>query len=146
LLLENEVHKATQQIIKRELETLKVLGNAAEFKDPETGDHIQRVSHYCKIIAEDLGMDQEFIKILFYASPLHDVGKIGIPDNILLKPGKLDQDEWNIMVTHAKKGYDILKNGESPYLKAGAEIALSHHEKFNGTGYPQKLKGVLIYH
>jgi len=141
LLLENEVAKATEKIAKRELETLVILGNAAEYKDPETGDHIQRVSHYCRIISEELGMDNDFIKLIFHASPLHDVGKMAIPDSILLKPRKLDTNEWEIMMTHAQKGYEILIRSESPYLQAGAEIALSHHEKFDGTGYPNKLKG-----
>ncbi|MCP4133508.1 MAG: response regulator [bacterium] len=144
-LLKVEVEKATTEIIKREHESLLVLGNAAEYKDPETGAHVSRVAHYSKMIAEELGESEEVRDLIFNASPLHDVGKIGIPDSILLKPGKLTSEEWDVMTTHARIGSDILQNATSPYLQAGAIIALSHHEKFNGKGYPQKLKGSDIH-
>jgi response regulator RpfG family c-di-GMP phosphodiesterase len=140
LLLEEEVKKQTEKITKREFETLSVLGNAAEYKDPETGNHVFRVAHYSRILALSLGEDEEQQDNLFYASPLHDVGKIGIPDSILLKPGKLTKGEWEKMKTHTTIGYDILKNSESTFLKTGAIIALTHHEKYDGTGYPNALK------
>lgn len=141
LLLEEEVKKATENLVKREFETLTVLGNAAEYKDPETGNHVSRVAHYSRMIAISLGESDEDQDNLYYASPLHDVGKIGIPDSILLKPGKLDPDEWEIMKTHSQIGHDILKNSESSFLKTGAIIAKTHHEKYDGTGYPDGLKG-----
>jgi response regulator RpfG family c-di-GMP phosphodiesterase len=145
LLLENEVKTATQNLVKREFETLIVLGNAAEHKDPETGNHVSRVAHYSRMLAMLLGEKDEQQEIILNAAPLHDVGKIGIPDSILLKPDKLSKEEWNIMRTHPTIGYEILKNTESPYLKAGAVIAKTHHEKYNGSGYPEGLKGEEIH-
>jgi response regulator RpfG family c-di-GMP phosphodiesterase len=139
LLLENEVASAVQGIRKREHETLQVIGKTAEFKDPETGHHISRVSYYSKIIAESCGMSEDFKEVLFHAAPLHDIGKVGIPDSILLKPGKLSDPEFEIMKTHTTIGYDILANKESPYLTMGSTIALTHHERYNGTGYPYGL-------
>ncbi len=141
LLLEEEVKKATEKLVKREFETLTVLGNAAEYKDPETGNHVSRVAHYSRMLAISMGEDEQRQNNLYYASPLHDVGKIGIPDSILLKPGKLDPDEWEIMKTHSQIGHDILKNSESAFLKTGAIIAKTHHEKYDGSGYPDGLKG-----
>ena len=140
-LLKNEVDIAIEEIAHREIETLEVLSMAAEYKDPETSEHIQRVGHYSKIIASALGESEKSIEIIFHTSPLHDIGKMGIPDSILLKPGKLDDDEWKIMKSHSKIGYNIIMNKKSKYLKAGSVIALSHHEKFNGKGYPNSLKG-----
>jgi len=145
LLLEEEIKKATEKVVKREFETLNVLGNAAEFKDPETGHHIKRVALYSKLIAEKMNLNATDQDLIFLASPLHDVGKIGIPDLILLKAGKLTKNEFNIMKTHTTKGYDILLNTESEYMKAGAIISLTHHEKFDGTGYPYGLRGENIH-
>jgi response regulator RpfG family c-di-GMP phosphodiesterase len=145
LLLENEVSNAMKKLTDREFETLKVLGNIAEYKDPETGNHVSRVAHYSLMLAESLGEDEEIQDFIFNASPLHDVGKIGIPDSILLKPGKLTPPEWDKMKTHSMIGYEILKNSESPFLKAGAIIAKTHHERFDGTGYPDGIKGEDIH-
>jgi response regulator RpfG family c-di-GMP phosphodiesterase len=145
LLLENEVKKATQNLLKREFETLIVLGNAAEHKDPETGNHVSRVAHYSRMLALLLGQNEEQQEIILNASPLHDVGKIGIPDSILLKPGKLKPEEWIIMKTHSSIGYEILKNTDSTFLKAGAIIAKAHHENYDGSGYPDGLKGEEIH-
>jgi len=142
--LETEVKKATEDLINREHESLIVLGRTAEYKDPETASHIARVSHYSKLLAKKYGLDEETQEIIFYAAPFHDIGKVGIKDNILLKPGKLTDDEFDIMKTHSNIGYEILKDSQSKYLKMGATIAISHHEKFNGTGYPNKLKGSSI--
>ena len=141
LLLQNEVEAATFRLKESEYETLQMLGKSAEYKDPETNAHTQRVAHYCKLLARAYGLDESLQDIIFYASPFHDLGKIGIPDNILLKPGKLDDDEFSIMKNHAKIGYEILKGSKSKYLKAGGVIAYNHHEKYDGTGYPNKLQG-----
>jgi len=139
--LEKEVAIATQNLVKREHESLVILGKTAEFKDPETANHIERVSHYSKLLAKKYGLCEDMQDIIYYASPFHDIGKVGIKDHILLKPGKLSDDEYAIMKTHATIGYEILQNSESKYLKMGASIAISHHERFDGTGYPYNLKG-----
>ena len=141
LLLEDEVKKATKKIAEREKEALMVIGKLSEMKDKETGHHILRVAHYSKLLAVGLEMTEEEIDVLFYASQLHDIGKVGTPDIILLKPGKLTVLEFEIMKDHAIHGYDILKTTSSKYLKAGSIVALSHHERFDGTGYPNGLKG-----
>jgi response regulator RpfG family c-di-GMP phosphodiesterase len=145
LLLEEEVRKTTENLIRREFETLIVLGNAAEYKDPETGNHVSRVAHYSRMLAISMGENEVQQENLFNASPLHDVGKIGIPDSILLKQGKLTPEEWDTMKTHCDIGFEILKNTESPFLKVGAVIARSHHEKYDGSGYPFGLKGEEIH-
>lgn len=137
--LEKDVEVATQKIIQGYHEALSVLSNVAEYKDPETSNHIHRVAHYSKMLAEKIGLDEKEQKIIFYASPLHDVGKIAIPDAILLKPEKLTPEEFDIMKTHTISGYNMLKDAKNPYLQAGAQIALSHHEKYNGRGYPNGL-------
>lgn len=140
-VLRSEVEKTTNDIKLREQETLKVLGSAAEYKDPETGEHIIRVAHYSRIIAEELTDDEEVQQQIFRAAPLHDIGKLGVPDTILLKPGKLTVPEYEEIKRHAEMGYEIMKNAESPYLKTGAQIALTHHEKWDGSGYPRGLSG-----
>jgi putative two-component system response regulator len=140
-LLESEVKKATQRLIQREHETLNILGKTAEYKDPETASHVARVAHYSKLIARELGLDEKEQELIFYAAPFHDLGKVGIEDKILLKPGKLDNEEFDIMKTHAMIGYEILKDSNSEYLQSGAQIALTHHEKYNGRGYPKGLVG-----
>ena len=145
MLLQVEVDKATLRLKESELETLQMLGKTAEYKDPETNAHTQRVSHYCKILARAYGLDENLQDIIFYASPFHDLGKIGIPDRILLKPGKLDVDEYEIMKKHSQIGYEILKNSKRDILKAAAIVSYSHHEKWDGSGYPQGLKGEEIH-
>lgn len=144
MLLQEEVNKATLRLKESEHEILQMLGKSAEYKDPETNAHTQRVSHYCKILAASYGLDENLQDIIFYASPFHDLGKIGIPDKILLKPGKLDVDEYEIMKRHSQIGYEILKGSKSKYLKAGGVIAFNHHEKYDGSGYPNGLKGESI--
>ena len=141
LLLEQEVEKAVCTIRDREHEALSVLGRAAEYKDPETGAHIARVAHYSRLIAEKLGETAENCDLIFYAAPLHDVGKMGIPDSILNKKGPFTAEEFELMKTHTSKGFDMLKDSRSQYLKAGGVIAVSHHERFDGTGYPYGLTG-----
>ena len=144
LLLADEVAKATSEIAAREHETLLCLGRAAEHRDPETHEHIVRMSNYSRLVAKQLGMPAEECDLLLLASPLHDIGKIGTPDHILLKPGKLTVEEFEIMKLHTVIGEKILSNSLSPILRMGAEIAISHHEKFDGSGYPHGLKGNAI--
>lgn len=140
-LLEEEVRKATEKILAREHETLIILGRVAEYKDQETGNHIARVAHYSRLIAKKAGESSESQDIIFNAAPLHDIGKIGITDFILTKPEGLNIDETTAMRKHPEIGYMILKDSESPYLQAGALISLTHHERFDGRGYPNGLKG-----
>jgi len=139
--LAGEVHKATESLRQQEREALVILSKAAEYRDPETGAHIMRMSFYSKLIARQLGLSKAEQDLILEASPMHDVGKVGTPDNILLKPGKLDFDEFTIMKKHANYGYEILNQGSSHLLKVAAEIAITHHEKYNGKGYPNGLKG-----
>ncbi|SLM32914.1 Response regulator receiver modulated metal dependent phosphohydrolase [Desulfamplus magnetovallimortis] len=129
------------ELQKTSLLVIQQLGKAAEFKDNETGLHVIRMSHYSRIIAEKLSNAHEWTNLVFRASPMHDVGKIGVPDNILLKPGPLNDNEWKIMRRHPRMGYQIIGGHDSKLLKLASEIALSHHEKWNGTGYPGGLKG-----
>lgn len=139
--LNSEIKNATDILIKREQETLHILGKTAEWKDPETSQHVSRVAHYSKLLAEKAGMDNLYQDQIFFASPFHDIGKVGIPDEILLKPGKLTAKEFEIMKQHASIGYEILKDSDSVFLQMGAEISISHHEKWDGSGYPYGLKG-----
>lgn len=122
-------------------ETIYRLSRAAEFRDDETGLHLQRMSRYCQIIARRVGFGEEMCELLRIASPMHDVGKIGIPDRILLKPGRLTADEFTIMKTHAEIGYRILTGSNAAPLELAATIAHSHHEKWDGCGYPRGLRG-----
>jgi response regulator RpfG family c-di-GMP phosphodiesterase len=142
--LDAEVKKATVEIRAREHETILRLSKAADSRDPETGAHIIRMANYSCIIAAGLGLDETFQQMILEAAPMHDIGKVGIPDHILLKPGKLTVEEFSIMKTHANLGYQILADSQSETLQLGAEIALSHHEKFDGSGYPQGLAGEQI--
>lgn len=141
LLLEDEVKEATREIQNREHETLMVLGRAAEYKDADTANHTIRVAHYSKLLAQKLGLDESFQEIIFYAAPFHDIGKVGIPDAILLKEGKLLEEEFTLMKAHARIGGEILSNTKSPYLVEGERIARNHHEKFDGSGYPAGKSG-----
>jgi putative two-component system response regulator len=139
-----EVEKATREILARERETLFCLGRAAEYRDPETGAHILRMAHYSRLIAARLGLSDDEQQLILSAAPMHDIGKLGTPDNILLKPGRLTPEEFEIMKQHAMIGYRILKDSSSRVLQAGAEIARTHHEKFDGSGYPDGLRGESI--
>lgn len=135
------VEEQTREIRDREKELIIRLSRAAEFRDPETGSHIQRMAHYSHLIAKQLGLPDDQQALILEAAPMHDVGKIGIPDYILLKPGKLTQQEFEIMKTHAQIGFDLLAQSSSSVMMSAAEIAFSHHEKFDGTGYPRGLQG-----
>lgn len=139
--LAEEVRRATQAVFDREEELIVRLAKAAEFRDPETGGHISRMAHYSLIIARGLGLDEAQCSLILKAAPMHDVGKLGTPDGILLKPGRLDPDELTVMQRHPAIGHSILSGSTSQLIQLGAEIALSHHEKYDGTGYPNRLKG-----
>lgn len=142
--LEALVEERTAEIREREKELIFRMSRAAEFRDPETGAHIQRMAHYSQVIARGLGLDSSKVKLILEAAPLHDVGKIGIPDYILLKPGKLTPEEMEVMKGHSRLGFELLQGSGSEILRAGAEIAVSHHEKYDGSGYPKQLKGTDI--
>jgi len=139
-LLKYEVMKATVEIKCREFESLQLLGAVSNCNDETTGKHIIRVASYAKTIAKELGMDEEYQDLIYHASPLHDIGKIGISDSILNKKGKLNEDEFLKMQQHTEFGHQMLHKSESKYLRMGAEISLSHHERFDGKGYPNNLE------
>src|SRR5258708_16694195 len=140
-LLEHMVEDATREVREREKETLLRLARAGEFRDGETGNHLIRMSRYSRLIADRIGLDLDEAETVELAAPLHDIGKIGIPDHILLKPGKLDEAEWQTMRRHPVMGHEILKGSASKYVRMGALIALGHHEKYDGSGYPNGLVG-----
>lgn len=123
------------------LEIIRRLGRAAEYKDNETGLHVIRMGHYSRLIATHINANEEWVECLFNAAPMHDIGKIGIPDANLLNPNKLSDDEWKIMRKHPEFGAEIIGDNDSELLKMAKEIALNHHEKWDGSGYPQGLKG-----
>jgi len=139
-----ELQRAFQKIKVASLDTIHRLSMAAEYKDGDTGAHIQRVSHYAAAVARKMGLDDESAKSILYASPMHDVGKIGIPDQILRKLGKLDPDEWEIMKKHTIIGAEILSGSDADFIELAGVIALTHHEKWDGSGYPKGLKGTNI--
>ena len=139
--LERRVAEATSEIRLRERETLLRLAKAGEYRDEETGNHVIRMAKYSRVIAEELGFSGDEADVIEMAAPMHDIGKIGIKDSILLKPGKLSPEEFAIMKEHTLIGHEILKDSPSKFLKMGAVIALGHHEKFDGSGYPHGRKG-----
>jgi putative two-component system response regulator len=143
-VLEQRVRERTADLQENYQETIFTMIRAAEYKDKDTGAHVQRISYYCSDLSERLGLDRGFRDKIFFASPMHDIGKIGIPDHILLKPDGFTPGEWEVMKGHAPLGARILGNSKSPYLKMGAEIALNHHERWDGGGYPSGLKGEAI--
>ena len=142
--LERQVEIATRQIVLRERETLLRLARAGEYRDQDTGNHVMRMSKYSRAIADYLGLSEADCDEIEFASPMHDIGKIGVPDHILLKPGKLGSTEWEIMKNHTVIGHQILADSDSRYIQVGAIIALSHHEKYDGSGYPYGLAGEAI--
>lgn len=148
LKLEEDVKSRTAEltsaltIVKNiSLEVATRMTTIAEFRDTETGSHIKRIGFYCAKIAETLSMPQDYIETLTFASSMHDMGKIGIPDNILLKPGALTPEEFNIMKSHTTIGRKMLSGSSYPVIKMASLIALSHHERWDGTGYPEGKKG-----
>jgi putative two-component system response regulator len=137
----DEIESAHREIKESYIETIYRLTLAAEYKDEDTATHIKRISYYCKLLAEHMGQSPDFVETLFYAGPMHDIGKIGIPDNILLKPGKLSSEEFDVIKTHTTIGARILSRSSSEYLSAAETVALTHHERWDGSGYPKGLKG-----
>ncbi len=142
--LARQVEIATQQVVAREHETLLRLGKAGEYRDECTGNHVVRMAKYSRVIGEALGLSNQECDELEFASPMHDIGKIGIQDSVLLKPGKLNPEEWSVMQQHTTIGYNILSNSQSRYIQTGSIIALNHHERFDGTGYPNGISGKQI--
>jgi putative two-component system response regulator len=136
-IADRALREAHEEVVNR-------LMRAAEFRDNETAQHIRRMSYYCELLARLSGGDQPWCERIKLASPMHDIGKIGTPDQILLKPGRLDPDELKIMHDHAEIGYRILSGSGTPILDLGASIAYTHHEKFDGTGYPRGIAGEAI--
>jgi putative two-component system response regulator len=130
----SEISHAYEEIVYR-------LSVAAEYKDEDTAAHIHRISYYSEALARKLGLPEEEVKLIKLASPMHDIGKIGIPDSILLKPGQLTPDEFEIMKQHTIMGARILAGSSSPLLSMAEEIAISHHEKYDGSGYPYGVMG-----
>lgn len=139
--LERMVIQRTEELCITRQQIIYCLGRAAELKDNETGNHVVRMAHYARLIAEAHGMGKEAIDKIFCAAPMHDVGKIGIPDAILLKPGKLDAGEWALMETHPIMGADIIGPHDNSLLDTARIIALTHHERWDGCGYPRRLTG-----
>ncbi|MBI2877166.1 MAG: response regulator [Candidatus Tectomicrobia bacterium] len=139
-----QLDQAHQRAKRGYIETVHRLTVAAEYRDEDTGSHIKRISYYSQVLGRHLGFSELQAEAIFYASPMHDVGKIGIPDHILLKPGRHTPEEFEIMKTHTTIGARILSGSESEFLRMAEMIALSHHERWDGTGYPQGLKGEAI--
>lgn len=139
--LEHKVQERTHELHDTRLEVVRRLGRAAEYRDNETGMHIIRMSKFSELLGRSVGMSSHACDLLLNASPMHDIGKIGIPDHILLKPGKFEPQEWEIMKTHAQIGADILSGSDTDLMNMAREIALTHHEKWDGTGYPHALTG-----
>lgn len=142
--LADEVLRATAEIVAREHEAIHRLTRATEFRDPETGEHLLRMANYSRLIASNLGLSTAEQDLVRDAAPMHDIGKVGIPDHILFKPGRLNEAEQTVMRTHAEIGSDILKGSSSPLLQNASMIALTHHEKYDGNGYPNGLIGESI--
>ncbi|NRB39418.1 MAG: response regulator [Pseudomonadales bacterium] len=143
-LLEKRVQERTQKIHDTQLQITHFLGKAVEFRDNETGLHVIRMSKISRVLALAAGLGEQQADLILHASPMHDIGKIGIPDAILLKPGKFNADEWKIMQRHAEIGGQILATSDIDVIKLGCSIAWTHHEKWDGSGYPHSLKGEAI--
>jgi len=144
-VLEAAVRARTEELRETQLEIVRSLGRAAEFRDNETGLHIVRMSNFSQRIARAVGLSEEEAEMLLHAAPMHDIGKVGIPDHILLKPGKLTAEEWTIMQTHASIGANILQaRANSPLMETASCVARTHHEKWDGSGYPRGLAGADI--
>ena len=139
--LADEVRKATAALAERERESILQLLCVAEFRDKDTASHIIRIGQLAAVLARVVGESPERVEMISLAAPMHDIGKVSTPDNILLKRGKLSPEEWVVMREHTTAGYEILSKSKSELLRAGADIALTHHEKFNGSGYPRGIKG-----
>lgn len=143
-VLEDMVRARTEELRRTRLQVVQRLGMAAEYRDEETGNHILRMSHICALLARAVDWSEAGCDLILNASPMHDIGKIGIPDAILLKPGKFEPHEWEIMKTHAAIGGKLLEGDDSILMRMAREIALTHHEKWDGSGYPNGLAGEAI--
>ena len=141
----NEIESLSDEIINTQKEIIYTMGEIAETRSKETGNHVKRVAEYSKLLALKLGISSDEAEMLKLASPMHDIGKVGIPDNILNKPGKLTPEEFEIMKTHAQLGFDMLKHSSKAILQIAAIVSNEHHEKYNGKGYPRGLKGEDIH-
>jgi len=133
--------RKSRELEQAHYESLLRLTRAMRYKDDESAAHIERLSHYTKVIAQHLGLNNQDADLIAAAAPMHDVGKIGVPDVILLKKGPLDSEEWKVMKNHAALGASLLKGAHSPLLEVAGQIALTHHERWDGSGYPQGLQG-----
>jgi len=142
--LSRKVKERTEELARVRFEIIRRLGRAAEFRDNETGLHVIRMSHYARLIAQGMGIGEDWTDLLFHSAPMHDVGKIGVPDNILLKPEKLDEREWMVMRDHPEIGALIIGDDPSDLMRMSREIALYHHEKWDGAGYPRAMAGTDI--
>ena len=139
-----DLDQMNNQVKEAYIETIYRLTRATEYKDEETANHVKRLSLYAAALGRAVGLSESAVELLLYASPMHDIGKIGIPDKILFKGSTLNSKEWEVMKTHPQIGYEILKDSKAPVLKLGAVIALNHHERWDGSGYPRGLKGEAI--
>ncbi|MDY0070294.1 MAG: HD domain-containing phosphohydrolase [Porticoccaceae bacterium] len=142
--LNAQVAARTRALASNLHKVIRRLGRAAEYRDNPSGNHVVRMSHFSRLIGRAAGMDEDALDILFTAAPLHDLGKIGIPDDILLKPGKLDGEEWAVMMRHCATGAELIGEHDDPVLRTARTLALCHHEKWDGSGYPRGLKGEQI--
>ena len=140
-ILEEKIQERTHELEETRQEAILRLGRAAEYRDNETGMHVIRMSRLSEKLAEEIGLSQKECQLILQASPMHDLGKIGVPDEILLKPGKLDETEWEIMKKHPEIGAEILSGSHSTVMQMAATIALTHQERWDGSGYPHGLKG-----
>jgi putative two-component system response regulator len=140
----SELKRARTELEIAEAEIVRRLSMAVEFRDEDTGAHIERIGRFSTLLSEQVGMDPDFCERISHAAPLHDVGKVAIPDSILLKPGPLTPQERAIVETHAEEGYRLVRGSSSAILEMAATIALSHQEKWDGTGYPRGLAGEAI--
>ncbi|GIU03858.1 two-component system response regulator [Shewanella sp. c952] len=140
-LLEQQVKERTKELEETRFEIIRRLGRAAEYKDNETGLHVVRMSHYARLLAIQSGLPDKYCELIYNAAPMHDIGKIGTPDSILKKPAKLDEPEWDEMQRHAEIGAEIIGDHQDPLLEMARRIALSHHEKWDGSGYPFGVSG-----
>ena len=143
-ILEQRVSERTRELKETQTEILRRLAKAGEYRDTDTGNHVQRVAHSCRALALAAELDEHTMEMIYMASPLHDIGKIGIPDNILLKKGRLTDEEMVIMRRHVDYGVDLLSNHSAHVLQMACSIAQNHHEKWDGSGYPNALAGELI--
>lgn len=143
-VLERKVRERTQELRESRIEIVNRLVHAAEYKDSDTASHITRMSRYCALLAEAYGLSEAECEVVLVASKMHDIGKIGIPDHILLKRGGFGEEEWEIMKSHTEIGSRILEGSKSRILQAGCIIAISHHERWDGRGYPKGLSGEAI--